>query len=255
MQNTVPTQPQVGPAAADPDGYLAFLRDRRELILQRAGEAARRSGRDMDQVGMLAVSKTVGPDEVYLAWQAGYRAFGENRPQELRRKLAGVAQHPDMAGVRFDMIGNLQKNKINMVLGNVTLIHSVRSTELARAISSRSVSHGVVTHFLMEVNVSGEESKSGYTPDQARADAEEVAALPNMELDGLMTMAPKNDPDVARKTFSGLRQLEEELRTRTGRPLRVLSCGMSDDFQIAIEEGATLVRLGRTVFDPHYDLK
>lgn len=235
--------------------YAEFLKERRQEILQRISDAAQRAGRDPNEIGMLAVSKTVGPDEVYLAWQAGYRAFAENRPQELRRKLDGVATHPGMAGVRFDMIGNLQKNKINMVLGNVTLIHSVRSTQLAEAISSRSVTHGVTTHFLMEVNVSGEESKSGYTPDEARADAQKVAQLPNMELEGLMTMAPKNDPEVARRTFSGLRELAEELRASTGRPLPVLSCGMSDDFQIAVEEGSTLVRLGRTVFDRNYNLK
>lgn len=236
------------------EGYAAFLAERRELILQKLGEAAHRAGRDPREVGMLAVSKTVGPDEVYLAWQAGYRAFGENRPQELRRKLAGVAQHPDMAGVRFDMIGNLQKNKIHMVLGNVTLIHSVRSAELAEAISKRSVANGVTTHFLMEVNVSGEESKSGFTPEGAREAAEGLAVLPNMELEGLMTMAPAHDDDAARRTFAGLRDLAEELRARTGRPLPTLSCGMSDDFQIAVEEGSTLVRLGRTVFDPNYEL-
>lgn len=234
--------------------YAAFLRERRALILQRIDEAARRAGRDPKEIGLLAVSKTVGPDEVYLAWQAGYRAFGENRPQELRRKLAGVAEHPDMEGVRFDMIGNLQKNKIHMVLGNVTLIHSVRSVELAEAISKRSVTNDVTTHFLMEVNVSGEESKSGFTPEGAREAAESVAALPNMELEGLMTMAPAHDDDAARRTFSGLRELAEELRGRTGRPLPTLSCGMSDDFQIAVEEGSTLVRLGRTVFDPNYEL-
>lgn len=237
------------------EGYEAFLRERRDLILTRLAEAARRAARDPSEVTLLAVSKTVGPDEVYLAWQAGYRAFGENRPQELRRKLAGAAEHPDMAGVRFDMIGNLQKNKIHMVLGNVALVHSVRSTELARAISKRSAAQGLTTHFLMEVNVSGEESKSGFTPDGAREAAEEVAGLPGMELDGLMTMAPAHDPDAARRTFSGLRELAGELRGRTGRPLPVLSCGMSDDFQIAVEEGSTLVRLGRTVFDRNYELK
>lgn len=234
--------------------YASFLGERRAEILRRIAEAAGRVGRDPSEVTLLAVSKTVGPDEVFLAWQQGYRAFGENRPQELTRKLAGAAEHPEMAQARFDMIGNLQTNKINQVIGHVELIHSVSSEHLADALSKRSVTHGVTTRFLIEVNVSGEESKSGFAPEGAREAAERLAGLPNMELEGLMTMAPAHDPDAARRTFAGLRELAVDLRGRTGRPLPVLSCGMSDDFPIAVEEGSTLVRLGRTVFDPNYVL-
>lgn len=234
--------------------YASFLAGRRTQILERIAEAAARAGRAPDEVTLLAVSKTVGPDEVFLAWQQGYHAFGENRPQELRRKLAGAAEHPEMAGVRFDMIGNLQTNKINQVLGHVELIHSVSSEHLADAISKRAEAHGVDVRFLMEVNVSGEASKSGFTPEGAREAAERLAALPHMRLEGLMTMAPAHDPAAARATFSGLRELAEDLRCRTGLPLPTLSCGMSDDFPIAVEEGSTLVRLGRTVFDPNYVL-
>lgn len=239
----------------DAERYLAFLRERRERILERLAEAAARSGRDASEVGALAVSKTVGPDEVALAWQAGWRAFAENRPQELRRKLEALPQHPEMAGVRFDMIGNLQKNKINMVIGRVELIHSVRSAELADAIARHCEARGLTARVLLEVNVSGEESKSGMTCEEARAAAEHVASLAPLSLEGLMAMAPRNEPDVARATFSGLRELRDELRGRTGLPLPVLSCGMSDDFPIAVEEGSTLVRLGRTVFDPNYVLE
>lgn len=238
----------------DAAGYLAFLEGRRQEILERAGEAAARSGRDLSEVGMLAVSKTVGPDQVALAWQAGWRAFGENRPQELRRKLDALPAHPEMAGARFDMIGNLQRNKINMVIGHAELIHSIASVALAEAVSSHCVARGITARVLLEVNVSGEESKSGMTCEEARAAAERVAALPALSLEGLMTMAPRNEPDVARATFSGLRELAEDLRGRTGLALPTLSCGMSDDFPIAIEEGSTLVRLGRTVFDPAYVL-
>ena len=235
-------------------GYLDFLRERREQILQRVADACRRAGRTTDDVTILGVSKTVGVDEVALAWQAGWHAFAENRPQELTRKLEGLREHPEMSGVRFDMIGNLQTNKINQVVGKVALVHSVSSEHLANAISKRSVSHGVTTRFLIEVNVSGEESKSGFTPDAAREAAERLAGLPNMELMGLRTLAPAHDPDAARSTFSGLRELEVELRGRPGLELPILSCRMSDDFQIAVEEGSTLVRLGRTVFDPNYAL-
>lgn len=234
--------------------YQEFLEERREEILGRIRAAARRAGRDALEVTPIAVSKTVGPDEVLLAWRAGWRAFGENRPQELARKLAAAAGAPEMDGVRFDMIGNLQKNKINQVIGRVELIHSVSSAHLAEAISKRCEARGIASACLLEVNVSGEASKSGFSPDELRAEVEGVVALPGLRVSGLMTMAPAGSADAARRTFSGLRELAEELRGRTGLALPVLSCGMSDDFEIGVEEGATLVRLGRCVFDRGYDL-
>ena len=240
---------------SDERDYEGILRSRREEILERVAEAARRSGREPGEVGALAVSKTVGPEEVLLARRAGWRAFGENRPQELGRKLAALAGEPEMAGVRFDMIGNLQKNKINQVIGRVTLIHSISSEHLAEAVSTRCEARGIVADVLLEVNVSGEASKSGFSPDEARAAAEHVAALPGISVRGVMAMAPAGDADAARATFSGLRELACELRARTGLPLETLSCGMSDDFEVAVEEGSTLVRLGRCVFDQGYALK
>lgn len=240
---------------SDEQEYAGFLGARRAEILERVGEAARRSGRTAADVEALAVSKTVGPEEVLLAHRAGWRCFGENRPQELGRKLDALAAAPEMAGVRFDMIGNLQKNKINQVIGRVALIHSISSAHLAEAVSTRCEARGIAADVLLEVNVSGEQSKSGFSPDEARASAEGVAALPGIRVRGLMTMAPAGDPGAARRTFSGLRELAEELRARTGLPLETLSCGMSDDFEIAIEEGSTLVRLGRCVFDQGYALR
>lgn len=239
---------------SDERDYEGFLRSRREEILERVAAAARRSGREPGEVGALAVSKTVGPEEVLLARRAGWDAFGENRPQELGRKLAALADEPEMAGVRFDMIGNLQKNKINQVIGRVSLIHSISSAHLAEAVSTRCEARGIVADVLLEVNVSGEASKSGLSPDEARSGAEAMAALPGIRVVGLMTMAPAGDADAARRTFSGLRELACELRARTGLSLETLSCGMSDDFEVAVEEGSTLVRLGRCVFDQGYAL-
>lgn len=238
------------------EAYGLFLAERRRAIVARLAAACERSGRDLSEVGMLAVSKTVEPDAVLCAWRAGWRSFAENRPQELGRKLDFVGQEalPEMSSARFDLIGNLQKNKINQVVGRVELIHSVSSLELAQAVSSRCEVRGIRQACLLEVNVSGEESKSGFTPDGARAAAEEICALPGIEVLGLMTMAPRGDAGAARRTFSGLRELACELRVRTGLLLPTLSCGMSDDFQIAVEEGSTLVRLGRVAFDPGYDL-
>ena len=140
------------------ESYAAFLAGRREEILQRISDAASRAGRDPSEVELLAVSKTVDVPQVDLAWKAGYRAFGENRPQELVRRLKGIEAYPEMAGVRFDMIGHLQTNKVREVVGNVTLVHSVSSVHLAEAISKRGANHGVTSDVLLEVNVSGEES-------------------------------------------------------------------------------------------------
>ena len=232
--------------------YAEFSAARREEIMGSVAAACARAGRDVSEVTPIAVSKTVGTDELLAAWRAGWRVFGENRPQELSRKLAFVEETPEMAGARFDLIGNLQKNKINQVVGRVGLIQSISSAELARQVSERSERHGVVSRVLLEVNVSGEQSKSGFAPDELRSCVDEVLACPGVEVAGLMTMAPKADPDCARRTFSGLRELACELRARTGLGLPVLSCGMSDDYPIAIEEGSTLVRLGRVAFDPAY---
>ena len=236
------------------DAYQAFLADRRLAIRERAAEAAARAGRDASDVAMLAVSKSVEPEATLLAWRAGWRAFAENRPQELARKLEFAEGTPEMVGVRFDAIGNLQKNKINQVIGRVELLHSVSSLELAEAVSKRCCARGIVQPALVEVNVLGEQSKSGFSPQEAREAAEALAALPGIRLEGLMAMAPRDDADAARRTFSGARELAGELRGRTGLALDVLSCGMSDDFTIAIEEGSTLVRLGRVAFDPAYEL-
>ena len=234
--------------------YEEFVAQRRAQILDRLAEAARAAGRDVSEVCVLAVSKTVGVEEVACAWRAGYTTFGENRPQELRRKAEGIAAIPQMAGARLDMIGNLQTNKINQVIGTAHLIHSVSSMHLAEAISKRAVARDVVARVLLEVNVSGEASKSGFSPMQAREALEPILQLPGLSLQGVMTMAPAHDPSAARATFRGLRELRDTMRADSGLPLDVLSCGMSDDYGIAVEEGSTLVRLGRIVFDPAYPL-
>lgn len=235
------------------EGYGHFVAERRDEILARLRAACERAGRNVSEVTVEAVSKTVDPAAVVAAMDAGYATFGENRPQELRRKLDALAE----AGVtppRFDMIGNLQTNKINQVLGRAHLIHSISSSHLAEAVSKRAERGGLRVPVLLECNVSGEASKSGFSPDEARAAAEGLAALPGITLEGIMTMAPAHDADAARRTFSGLRELANDLRRRTGLGLPTLSCGMSDDFEIAAEEGSTLVRLGRIVFSPDYVL-
>lgn len=232
--------------------YRSFLAKRRAAILRRIASAAAKSGRSAGDVTLLAVSKTVDVDAVVLAHAVGYDVFGENRPQELKRKVAAARELEALADVRFDMIGNLQTNKINQVLSTATLVHSVSSTHLAQAIASRSVVRGRTTPCLLEVNVSGEVSKSGFSPQEVRVAVESLMELEGIALEGLMTMAPAGDADAARRTFSGLREVADELRAQTGLALETLSCGMSGDFEAAVEEGSTLVRLGRIVFDPAY---
>lgn len=243
-------------------GYEEQIKRRREEIVARVEAALERSGRSHDAARVMAVSKTVDVPEVLAAISAGYRLFGENRPQELVRKLEGLAGEANLPEVRFDMIGNLQTNKINAVLGRACCIHSISSLHLARAVSSRAERRmasgelAAAQDVLLEVNVSGEASKSGFSPEELRAGLDELRSYRGIHVIGLMTMAPQGDKNIARTTFAGLRELRDELVARCPElELGELSCGMSEDFEEALEEGSTLVRLGRVVFSPSFELK
>ena len=241
--------------------YRDFIAARREDILAHMETALAASGRTLADVALVAVSKTVGVDEVLAAIDAGYRVFGENRPQELMRKRDALEACDGVPSVRFDMIGNLQKNKVNAVLGRAELIHSIGSLHLAEAVSSRverRIAGGEMSApqpALLEVNVSGEASKSGFSPDELRASFNELRELCGIDIRGLMTMAPRGDKTVARACFAGLRELRDELAAASGLALPELSCGMSEDFEVALEEGSTIVRLGRVVFDPAFAVR
>lgn len=242
------------------EDYGAFIEDRRAEILQRVDASLAVSGRTRDEVELVAVSKTVGLMQVLAAIDAGYRVFGENRPQELHRKLEGLELVQETRPVRFDMIGNLQTNKINAVLGRVELIHSIGTMYLAEAVSSRVLRRldaGELVapqRVLIEVNVSGEETKGGFSPDELRRSMDGLQNLCGIRIEGLMTMAPRGDKSRTRACFAGLRELRDELRVSSGLELRELSCGMSEDYEIALEEGSTIVRLGRVVFDPSFEV-
>lgn len=236
---------------ATDEGYADFLAERRSQILAKVEAACARSGRSARAITIYAVSKTVGVEEVVAAMEAGFDHFAENRPQELVAKLEGL-KASGVAAPPFDMIGNLQKNKINAVLGRAQSIQSVASAHLAENISRRAAERGLVVPVLLEVNVSGEPSKSGFAPDELKGAAEGLMDLEALDIQGLMTMGPKGEPVADRETFSGLRELARDLEDQEGMVLPRLSCGMSDDFTIAIEEGATDLRLGRIVFDRDY---
>lgn len=235
--------------------YRSFMHARRAEILERISGACARSGRAPGDVTLVAVSKTVGIDKVAAAYGAGYTAFAENRPQELRRKREASAAFPELSRIRWDMIGHLQTNKVGLVVGQVSLIHSIDSLRVAKAVDARAAALGCRVPILMEVNVAGEESKTGFSPDEARSASAVICSLEHLSLEGLMGMAPAHDPAAARRAFSDLRELRDTLARDTGCRLDELSCGMSDDYVIAVEEGSTIIRLGRTVFDPAYALQ
>ena len=227
----------------DSDEYLEFIKARRAQIESLVADAAKKSGRSVSEIEIVAVSKTVPVEAVLAAYKAGYRVFGENRPQELTHKLTCLSETPFASEISFDMIGNLQKNKINQVVGKVRYIHSISSEHLAEAVSKRAEMKGTEESVLL-----------GFSPEEVSESIQKIVELPHISVVGLMTMAPKDDSERAKRTFSGLRELRDRLSQQVGLKLDVLSCGMSDDFTYAIEEGSTTIRLGRVLFDPAYTL-
>jgi pyridoxal phosphate enzyme (YggS family) len=215
-----------------------------EEIRRRMAEAARRSGRDPASVRLVAVSKTYPAESVAAAAATGQRIFGESRVQESRDKIPACPP-----GLEWHFIGHLQKNKVRQALPLFPFFHSIDSTALAGAIDRIAGETGVKTQGLLEVNVSGEETKHGFTPEELRAQFPTLSKLLHLRIRGLMTMAPYSDnPEDARPVFRTLRELRDELQSTYQHPLPELSMGMSGDFEPAIEEGATLVRVGSSIF-------
>ena len=237
------------------DKYYDFLIERRQAILDRAAAAAHKSGRSLPEIDIVCVSKTVDTDSVVAAHDIGWKHFAENRPQELDKKLSELEAMGIKDEFVFDMIGNLQTNKINQVLASSPrLIHSVDALKLAENISKRALRDEVVAPVLLQVNTSGEESKSGFSPKEIKACFEDLLDLEGLDVLGLMTMAPKDNKSAARKCFRDTRKLQDQLIDEYEWELPIMSAGMSGDFEIAIEEGSNLVRLGRVVFDNEYNL-
>lgn len=223
------------------------LQTRLETIRQRMREACRRCDRSVDDVRLIAVTKYAALEHVRELVELGQLDLGESRPQQLSQRAAELPQT-----VRWHLIGHLQRNKVELVVPKAALIHSLDSLRLAERISSVAVARGLVMPALLEVNVSGEESKDGFQPDALRAVADDLFRLPGLKIQGLMTMAPQSDhPEDARPVFRSTRLLLDELRGLAGsaHQLSELSMGMSGDFEIAIEEGATFIRIGSSLFD------
>lgn len=228
--------------------------DRIAAVQARIAAAAVRVGRDPQDITLVAVSKTHTAEEVAAAYAAGLRVFGENRVEEAGPKVAAVAELlGPAAAISWHMIGHLQTRKAEDVLPWASMVHSVDSIKLAARLGRFAAAAGRVAPILLEVNVSGEASKYGFLPAELPGQVEAIAALPGLRVDGLMTMAPiAADPEATRPVFAGLRRLRDDLlRTFPAITWRHLSMGMTDDFEVAIEEGATMVRIGRAIFGEH----
>jgi pyridoxal phosphate enzyme (YggS family) len=215
-----------------------------EFIRQRIAAAAERNGRSAGEVQLVAVSKTYPPEIIREAIEAGQQCFGENRVQDALPKIDSLP--PDL---KWHLIGHLQTNKVRKVIGRFALFHGVDNTALALQMNRIAEEFGVTASILLEVNISGEASKFGFTPGNLPAALDKLLPLPHLRIEGLMTMAPYSEnPDSARPVFEGLRKLRDALSTATGHPLKQLSMGMSGDFEQGIAEGATIVRIGSSIF-------
>lgn len=212
-------------------------------VRARIRAAAERGGRRADDVLLVAVTKTVDAARVRDAAALGLRTFGENRVQEAREKI------PAVSGVSWHLIGSLQRNKAKEAVRLFDVLESVDSEALAEELSRRAVEQERAVDVLVQVNVAREPQKHGASPEEAAAVVRRTAALPGLRLRGLMTIAPAvSDPDEVRPVFRALRELRDNLQGVLGAALPELSMGMSEDFEVAIEEGATMVRIGRAIF-------
>ena len=223
-----------------------MIRENMEAVNKRIEKACLTAGRNREAVTLIAVSKTKPVDLLREAYDAGARDFGENKVQELQDKI------PQLPGdIRWHMIGHLQRNKVKYIVDKVYMIHSVDSLRLAEEISREAVKKEVTVKILLEVNVAEEESKFGTTTEEAASLAEQVAVLPGIQIMGLMTIAPYTEnPEENRKYFKKLKQLSVDIEGKNidNVSMNVLSMGMTGDFEAAVEEGATYVRVGTGIF-------
>ena len=212
----------------------------------RIQSACERAGRSRDEVTLICVTKTMPVEDLRQAYDAGERSFGENRVQEINDKFPQLPED-----IQWHMIGHLQTNKVKYLMDKVVMIHSVDSVRLANAISKEAVKAGRVMDILIEINAAGEESKFGLDYDKVLSMIKEIAPLPGIRICGLMTVAPyTDDPETNRVFFRNLRELAVDIDRQSidNVSMTVLSMGMTGDFEVAIEEGATHIRVGTAIF-------
>lgn len=218
-------------------------------VKERIAKAAARAGRDVNDVKLVAVTKGVEPGRIIEAVKAGQMTFGENYAQEFRLKKEIISKAVS-GNVEWHFIGRLQRNKVKYLIGEVGLIHSLDSLSVAREIEKKAAAAGIRVRVLIEVDTGGEETKGGVKAGELKGFLEGIKEFPSIEVRGLMTMPPYFDePERVRPYFRALREMRDKLKAAYP-GLRELSMGMSGDFEAAVEEGATLVRVGSAIFGP-----
>lgn len=223
-----------------------MIKEQLEEVRERVNAACLRAGRDPKSVTLIAVSKTKPVQAVQEAYEAGARDFGENKVQEILQKQPALPQD-----IRWHMIGHLQRNKVHQVIGKAVLIHAVDSLRLAEQIEQEAAKRNLDVDVLLEINVAKEESKYGFFLEDAEEAIRRISALPHVHIKGLMTIAPfVENPEENRGIFQKLYQFSVDINDKNidNVTMGVLSMGMSGDFEVAIEEGATMVRVGTSIF-------
>jgi len=223
---------------------MAKIQENLERVRERIAQAAAKAGRAVDEIELVAITKTHDAEKVREAIEAGHTLFGESRVQEARVKIPELPSN-----LRWHFVGHLQKNKIRHALPLFELIHSVDSLALAQDMNRVAEEEGSHPRVLLEVNMAGEGSKFGFQPDKLREQMETLLALNRLSILGLMTIPPlAPEAEASRKYFVQLRELRDRLQTEFHVDLSQLSMGMTNDFALAVEEGATLVRVGTAIF-------
>ena len=223
-----------------------MIKENLEEVEARITRACERSGRERSEVTLISVSKTKPAEMLQEAYDAGSRDFGENKPQEIREKYPQLP-----TDIRWHMIGHLQRNKIKYIIDKVCMIHSVDSIRLAEAIDEEAKKHGIVMPVLIEVNVAEEESKFGVHLDEVESLIRQISELSNIQVQGLMTIAPfTENAEDNRIYFRKLRNLYVDIKDKNIDNVNMcnLSMGMTGDYEVAVEEGATMVRVGTGIF-------
>ncbi|MCP3978431.1 MAG: YggS family pyridoxal phosphate-dependent enzyme [bacterium] len=220
------------------------LSERLAGVRQRIDDACRRARRNPDDVRLIAVSKTVSAQRIREALRVGQTLLGENRVQEAVAKIDEIGS----SAATWHLVGHLQRNKARHAVGRFELLHGVDGEKLAEELDRRAEAANLKQAILLQVNLSGESAKSGAPPATLPRLMNRVAELASLELHGLMTIPPAGTPDEARRWFVELRRMRDRLAAETGLALPELSMGMTNDFEVAVEEGATLVRVGRAIF-------
>ena len=223
-----------------------MIRENLDMVTGNIKSACQKAGREPGDVTLIAVSKTKPVSAIREAYEHGIREFGENKVQELVEKQEALPKD-----IRWHMIGHLQRNKVKYIIDKVDLIHSVDSLRLAEAIEKEAAKRGITVNILIEVNVAGEESKFGLAPEAVDEFVEAVAQFEHIRVKGLMTIAPfVENPEENRSVFTALKKLSVDIAKKNVDNVNVsmLSMGMTNDYQTAIEEGATMVRVGTGIF-------